>query len=94
MEKVSDKIQVIQTYVPEYLLSSIAIHTRVHCREVWRYVRNGHDKKLLALSEEQERPLFSVKNTVILCGLDETPPKYIMDTLSLGPKNPNNFNSQ
>ena len=57
------------------------------CRDVRRSVKNGHNKKLLALSEEQQRPLFSVQNTVILHELDETPPKYVMDTLSLGPKN-------
>ena len=45
-----------------------------------------HNKKLQKLSEEQENPLFSVENTVILHGLDKTPPSYVMDTLSLGPK--------
>ena len=38
-------------------------------------------------NQEQEHPLFSVENTVILHGLDRTPPSYVMDTLSLGPKN-------
>ena len=46
-----------------------------------------HNKKLLALSEEQEKPLFNVKNTVICYELDREPPKYVMETLSLGPKN-------
>ena len=39
------------------------------------------------LSEEQHRPLFNVKNTVVLHGLEEQPPNYVMETLSLGPKN-------
>ena len=86
-DKVSTKRQLIQVHIPEYLLSSIAVHSRFHCRDVRRSVKNGHNKKLLALSEEQQRPLFSVQNTVILHELDETPPKYVMDTLSLGPKN-------
>ena len=86
-EKVSCKRQLIQLHVPEYLLPSIAVHTRLHCREVRQRVKNGHEKKLLALSEEQERPLFNVKNTAMLHDLDEIPPKYVMDTLSLGPKN-------
>ena len=46
-----------------------------------------HNKKLQRLSEEQEHPLFNVKNTVVLCGLDNTLPSYVMETLSLGPKN-------
>ena len=46
-----------------------------------------HNKKLLALSEEQEKPLFNVRNSVMLHNLDEVPPKFVMDTLSLGPKN-------
>ena len=39
------------------------------------------------LSEDQERPLFNVQNTVIVCGLETQPPAYVMETLSLGPKN-------
>ena len=31
--------------------------------------------------------MFDVENTVILHGLDATPPSYVMETLSLGPKN-------
>ncbi|MCP3849671.1 MAG: hypothetical protein GY694_05465 [Gammaproteobacteria bacterium] len=50
-------------------------------------VQQAHSKKLMTLSSEQGKPLFSVHNTVTLCDLDTTPPNYIMDTLSLGPKN-------
>ena len=46
-----------------------------------------HEEKLSALSEEQNKPLFTVKNTVRLCNLEHTPPQYVLDTLSLGPKN-------
>ena len=42
---------------------------------------------MLELSEEQARPLFNVRNTVILHNLDEEPPGYVIDTFSLGPKN-------
>ena len=45
-----------------------------------------HNKKLAALSEEQERPLFSVKNTVIEYQLDSPLPAFVISTLSLGPK--------
>jgi len=51
-------------------------------------------KQLHRLSEEQERPLFNVKNTVICSNLNHQPPKYVFETLSLGPKNSilGNFN--
>ena len=44
--------------------------------------------KLLRLSTEQERSLFNVNNTIICYNLDKNPPKYVTDTLSLGPRNP------
>ena len=43
--------------------------------------------KLHRLSREQERPLFNVENTVICLDLPKQPPQYVLDTLSLGPKN-------
>ena len=46
-----------------------------------------HDKKLTNLSKEQEQPLFNVQNTVVTCDLEKQPPGYVLDTLSLGPKN-------
>ena len=46
-----------------------------------------HNKKLAALSAEQERPLFSIDNTVVAYELDRPPPEYVMKTLELGPKN-------
>ena len=49
-------------------------------------LKTTHNKKLAALSDEQERPLFSVKNTVIECELDNPLPRYVNDTLALGPK--------
>ena len=49
-------------------------------------LKTTHNKKLAALSDEQERPLFSVKNTVIECELDNPLPRYVSDTLALGPK--------
>ena len=50
--------------------------------------KHTHNQKLHNLSEEQEKPLFSVSNTVRLFELDKTPPTYVMETLSLGPRNP------
>ena len=46
-----------------------------------------HNKKLEALAEEEQRPLFSVKNTVLECDLDQPLPQFVKSTLALGPKN-------
>ena len=34
-----------------------------------------------------DRPLFKINNTVICYQLDKIPPKFVMDTLSMGPRN-------
>ena len=39
------------------------------------------------MSKEQERPLFNLHDTVKLFEPDVLPPKYVLDTLALGPKN-------
>ena len=52
------------------------------------YGKNTHNQKLSALSEQQEKPLFSVSNTVRLFELKKTPPTYVLETLCLGPRNP------
>ena len=51
-------------------------------------VTSTHQKKLDNLSKQQEQILFNVHDTVRLFELDIHPPKYVLDTLSMGPKNP------
>ena len=45
-------------------------------------------KKLENLSKEQGRSLFNLRHTVKLFELDIAPPKHVLDTLALSPKNP------
>ena len=85
--KLETKRSVVKERIGEAILPSVALHTRLWCRNIRRKIKSGHDKKLLNLSEEQQRLLFNVKNTVVLHGLEEQPPNYVMETLSLGPKN-------
>ena len=85
--KLETRRDAIKNNVPEKLLPSVALHSRIKCRTTKSNRTLIHNKKLLALSEEQEKPLFNVKNTVIAYNLDSNPPKYVMETLSLGPKN-------
>ena len=51
-------------------------------------VTSTHQKKLDNLSKQQERPLFSVHDTIRLFEFDIHSPKYVLDTPSMGPKNP------
>ena len=44
--------------------------------------------KTMCTFQEQERPLFSVSNTVKLYELTKAPANYVIETLSLGPRNP------
>ena len=77
----------LQKKCPIKYLPSIVFQVRLRRSEITEKTQTTHSKKLCQLSEEQNKPLFRVENTVKLCDLDETPPKYVLETLSLGPKN-------
>ena len=86
-KRVDDEQNIIKSIVSEKCLPSVAFFVRNAVRECRNVQKEKHYKKLLNLSEEQERPLFNVKNTVIAHDLDTDPPSYVLETLSLGPKN-------
>ena len=85
--QLSKKREEIKNTVPDKCIPSIVIHTRNVRVTIRREQLKTHARKLANLSEEQERPLFNVKNTVVVSDLDKSPPKYVLETLSLGPKN-------
>ena len=70
------------------LLPSVLLFTRVTLYNTRKNVEATHTKKLENLSKEQGRPLFNLHHTVKLFELDIVPPKHVLDTLALGPKNP------
>ena len=82
-----EKRDALRNTAPDKCIPSIILHTRSIRRKAGQEQSRTHAKKLLNLSEEQERPLFNVKNTVVIRDLDKTPPTYVLETLSLGPKN-------
>ena len=86
-ENLEGKRRILREATPRNCLPSVVLHTRNTRVETHREQLRNHNKKLTFLSEEQERPLFNVKNTVVLCDLETPPPAYVMETLSLGPKN-------
>ena len=87
LQKLDERRTILRDKTPVKCIPSIVLHTRIAVKEHRKKQTAIHDKKLSSLSEDQERPLFSVKNTVITCELDKEPPAYVMETLSLGPKN-------
>ena len=86
-KRVDEKRNAIKSSCTGKMLPSVALYIRKAMVESRKTQKNQHNKKLLALSEEQERPLFSVKNTVVTHELDTEPPSFVLETLSLGPKN-------
>ena len=86
-DKLDEKRHLLRTTAPGKCLPSVILHTR-QMRILTRQEQlRTHNHKLTRLSEDQERPLFNVQNTVVTFGLETPPPSYIMETLSLGPKN-------
>ena len=86
MEQLSLKRNAIKMQVSRSLFPSIVLYTRISTNAISRKQTLLHRKKLAVLSEEQQRPLFNVQNTVIQCDLDRPLPTHVMNTLSLGPK--------
>ena len=84
--KLNDQRTALAQIAPTKCLPSIILHSRIFISDSMNKIQQIHNKKLMTLSSEQGKPLFSVHNTVTLCDLNITPPKYVMETLSLGPK--------
>ena len=87
LKTLTDRRSALKQKLPHKCLPSILFHTRRTQREHRGKQTAIHNKKLSNLSEEQDRPLFSVENTVMLYELETVPPKFVLETLSLGPKN-------
>ena len=69
------------------LIPSIAFYTCQTVKQVQKELQKTHHKKIESLSKEQQRPLFDVHDTVKIADEDIHPPRYVIDTLALGPKN-------
>ena len=93
-EKLIENREKLKQQLPNYCIPSIILHNRYDIRLLRKIQTQKLNKKLVNLSNEQKKPLLSINNTVICHKLDVVPPKYVLDTLSLGPKNAvlENFN--
>ena len=86
-ETVEVRRTALKELAPENTLPSIAVFIRHEMVQARKNQKHTHNKKSLTLSEEQQRPLFTVRNTVVAHNLNVEPPSYVIETLSLGPKN-------
>ena len=69
-------------------LHSVVFYTRQFMRDVTRKTKHTHEKKIQLLSERQSKPLRTVKDTVKVLDDSVSPPSWVTDLLSLGPKHP------
>ena len=86
-EMVAEKRSRLKENLPTKLIPSVILFSRIKLSETRTQVVKTHTKKLENLAHQQERPLFTVPDTVKLLDLDLQPPQYVLDTLALGPNN-------
>ena len=70
------------------MIPSVAQYSMAPVHRVHAVVLPTQKKKLENLSKQQELPSFNVYDTVKLSEIDLQLPRYVLDTLVLGPKNP------
>ena len=51
-------------------------------------IKERHKNKLLQMAERQGMPLFGIYDSVKVIDVEVPIPKYVLETLALGPKNP------
>ncbi len=86
--KLDEKRQILRENIPKKCIPSVILHSRIERKKNRQSTQQTHKKKLQNLSEKQNRPLFNVENTVIVCEFTGHIPNYVKQTLSLGPRHP------
>ena len=86
IENVEEKRTICRDTVRDVILPSVVFHSRTERKAFRREKARIHAKKLENLSRDQDRPLLNVSRTVITYNLNYSLPKFVLDTLSLGPK--------
>ena len=81
-----EKSSWVRSRVRENLIPSFVLYIRLERRALKRKQEKIHADKLQSLSLAQDRPLLSVSNTVLTHNLKSPLPKFVLETLSLGPK--------
>ena len=74
--------------LPSRCVPSAVIYSRIDRVAHRKATSATHEKKLKNLSLLQEKPLFNVENTVKVIDVSVHIPKYVFQTLAMGPRNP------
>ena len=78
----------LRNIMPEKLTASCALYNYLFNKRIIAEIESRHKQKMIMLSKQQERPLLNVKNTVKIIDEDIKPPDYVLQVLSMGPKQP------
>ena len=83
-----EKRELLKTSVPHIMIESIAsyCHEEVSLKRL--VIKERHQNKLIQMAETQGRPLFGIHDSVKVIDVTIPIPKYVLDTLALGPKHP------
>ena len=74
--------------LPQQLTPSVTIYNYLFSKQRSAEIIKRHQHKLNTLSQQQERPLLNINNTVKILDEDIKPPEYVLQVLSMGPKQP------
>ena len=86
----------LKSLVPNKCVPSVVLYTRYNRSISRKSILLNHKHKIQNLSASQQKPLLNIQNTVKVVGFDKPVPKYVLETLTLGPRNPvlNKFNEK
>ena len=83
-----EKRTLLKQQLPQRCIPSAVVYSRIDRVSHRNFVSATHNKKLINLSNQQEKPLFNVQNTVKVIDVRVSIPKFVMQTLSMGPRSP------
>ena len=72
--------QELMDSISEQLVESVIYLMRIEMKSSWALTQKRHDKKLINLSQSQEKPLRTLGTTVKVVG-DMTVPQYVIDLI-------------
>ena len=87
-ERKDERLKELKLLTPCVLIPSLVFYGYKESMNNWAYLMEKHEKKLKSLAVQQDRPLLVANNVLKLIDVDIPVPQYVIDTLSLGPKNP------
>lgn len=92
----NEKRNTLKDDVSQVLLPAIVYDCHPEALMERMVINDRHNNKLIQLSKQQHWPLFSIKDSVKVLDVNVQIPKFVFETLSLGPKNPvlRRFNSK